>query len=169
MDLGHHILAVDDYRCISGRAQSDMQNRSILRDINFLASKHRVDPRSQAGFLCQLKEELESFVGDAILRVVEVETHGLQGQALAAFRVIGKELSKMGLPHLLIVGFERLPRWARGEWLDCCRHSCLVVILITLSFLEVWHCWPTHQKQEIAPLIDHLRRQEKTNTDDELC
>jgi len=86
----HYILAVDDYRCISRRAQSDMQNGSILRDINLLASKHRIDPRSQAGFLCQLKQELEGFIRDAILRVIKVETHRLGGQALAALRVIGK-------------------------------------------------------------------------------
>ena len=95
VDLGHYILAVDDYRCTSRRAQSDMQNGSILRDINLIASKHRIDPRSQAGFLCQLKQELEGFIGDAILRVIEVETHCLRGQALAALRVIGKELSKV--------------------------------------------------------------------------
>jgi hypothetical protein len=49
----------------------------------------------QAGFLGELKEEREGFVGDAILRVVQVETHRLGRHALAALGVIREEISEM--------------------------------------------------------------------------
>ncbi len=71
VDLGHHVLAVDDDRCPSRRAQGHVQHGAVLGDVDLLAAEHGVDPRAQAGFLRQLQEQLEGFVGDAILRVVE--------------------------------------------------------------------------------------------------
>ena len=56
VDLGHHVLAVDDDRRTSRRAQRDVQDRSLLRDVDLLAAEHRVDPRPQAGFLRKLHE-----------------------------------------------------------------------------------------------------------------
>ena len=115
VDLGHHVLAVHHDRCPSRRAQRHVQDRSVFRDVDLLASKHGVDPRSQAAFLRQLEEQLEGFVGDAILRVIEVEAHGLGRQALAAFGIVGEELSQMQFSDLLIVGFEGLPCRACGD------------------------------------------------------
>ena len=71
VDLGHDVLAVHDDGCSFRRAQRHVQDRAVLRDVDLLAAKHGVDSRSQAGFLRQLEEKLEGFVGDAILRVIE--------------------------------------------------------------------------------------------------
>ena len=55
---GHHVLAVDDDRCAFRRAQGHVQDGAVLRDVDLLAAEHGVDPRSQAGLLGQLNEEL---------------------------------------------------------------------------------------------------------------
>ena len=71
MDQGHHILAIDDDRRALRRAQGDVQDRTILRDVDLLTPKHGVDPRSQVGFLGQLQQKLECLVGDPVFRVIE--------------------------------------------------------------------------------------------------
>ena len=115
--LGHHVLAVDDDGGAARRAQGHVQDRAIFRDVDLLTPEHGVDARAQAGFLGQLQEELEGFVGDAVLRVIEVEAHGLDRQALAACGIIRKELAEMQFPDLLMVGREGLPGRACGaQW-----------------------------------------------------
>ena len=104
VDLGHHVLAVHDDGCPSRRAQRHVQDGTVLRDVDLLAPKHGVDPRAQAGFLRQLQEKLECFVGDAILRVIEVEAHRLGCHALAALGIIREELPQVHLPDLLDSG-----------------------------------------------------------------
>jgi hypothetical protein len=113
--LGYYILAVHDNRCPARRAERYVQDRSVFRDINLLSSKHGIDPRSQPAFFRQLHEEFEGLVSDAILRIIEVEAHCLRGQALAAFGIIGKELSKMQFSEFLMVRLEGPPSGARGD------------------------------------------------------
>src|SRR4030088_244860 len=43
MDAGHHILAVDDDRCPTWRAQSNVQDRAFLRGVDFFSIEHRID------------------------------------------------------------------------------------------------------------------------------
>jgi hypothetical protein len=45
----------------------------------------------------EIDEELHRFVGDSILRVIEVQSGSLQCQALTAVRVVGKQLPEMQL------------------------------------------------------------------------
>ncbi len=71
VDLGHDVLAVHDDRRPSRRAQSDVQDGALLRDVDLLAAEHGVDARAQTGLLGQLHKEREGLVGDPVLRVVE--------------------------------------------------------------------------------------------------
>ena len=64
----------------SRRAQRHVQDGPVFRDVDLLAPEHGVDARPQAGLLGQLQQQLERLVGDAILRVVEVEARRLGGQ-----------------------------------------------------------------------------------------
>ena len=57
-----------------GRPQRHVQDGSVLGDVDLLAAKHGVDSVSQPAFFRELQEQLQGFVGDAVLRVVEVET-----------------------------------------------------------------------------------------------
>ena len=61
VDLRHHVLAIDDDRCPFRRAQGHVQDGAVLGDVDLFAAEHGVDPRSQAGFLCQLQEQLRGF------------------------------------------------------------------------------------------------------------
>ena len=49
-----------------------MQNGPVFGNVDFLTSEHGVDPRSQIRFLRQLHQQVQRFVGDAVLRVIEV-------------------------------------------------------------------------------------------------
>ena len=91
VDLVHHVLPVENDRGPSRCAQGHVQHRPPLGDVDPVSPEHRVDPPSQARFLRQAQEQPERLVGDAILRVVEVEADGLRRHALAARGVVGKE------------------------------------------------------------------------------
>jgi len=86
-----------------------VQDGAVFREVDFLAPEHGVDAFAQPGFLGKLQQELEGFVGDAVLRVVQVQAHRLCRHALAAFRIIRKELSEMELADILMVSFKGLP------------------------------------------------------------
>src|SRR5207344_1266017 len=47
----------------------------VLRDVDLLTVEHGVDARAQTRFLRQLQEELEGFVDDPVLRVIQIEAH----------------------------------------------------------------------------------------------
>ena len=94
--LGHDVLAVDDDRRAPRRAQRHVQHGAVLGDVDLLAAEHGVDPRAQARLLGQLRRSSrERLVGDAVLRVVEVEAGRLGGQALAALGIVGEELAQV--------------------------------------------------------------------------
>src|SRR5215472_3698224 len=57
VNLGHDVLAVDDDRCGPRRPQSDVQNCTLLRDIDFVATEHRIDSILKPAFLGQLNQE----------------------------------------------------------------------------------------------------------------
>ena len=67
----HHVLAIDEDRAGFRRAQRDMQDRSPFCDVDLFPTEHCVDPLSQIGFYCQLNEQFESLVCQAILRIIE--------------------------------------------------------------------------------------------------
>ena len=120
--LGHHVLAVDDDRRALRRAQRDVQDRAVLRHVDLLAAEHGVDPRAQAGLLGELDEQPQRLVGDAVLRVVEVDAGGFRGQAFAAPGIVREELPQMHAVDRRVMGLERLPHRARGHRLDHCGH-----------------------------------------------
>jgi hypothetical protein len=95
VDLGHHILAVDDDRGAARRTQGHVQDRAVFRNVDLVTSEHGVDVRAQVDFLCQLQEEPERFVSDAVLRVIQAEAHGLDRHALAAGGILREELAEV--------------------------------------------------------------------------
>src|SRR5262249_36139464 len=100
VDLGHYILAVYDESCSFRRTQSHVQDGSVFRDVDLFTPEHGVDARSQARFLRQLKKQLQSFVGDAILRVIEEDARSCGRHTLAALGIIREELPEMQIPDL---------------------------------------------------------------------
>ncbi len=74
-----------------------MQNRALLRDVDLFAAEHGVNTVSQAGFFRELKQEFESFVGHAVLGIIEVQAQRFDRHALTALRVVCKKLPQMQL------------------------------------------------------------------------
>jgi hypothetical protein len=87
MHLGDNVLAVHEDGGVFRRAQGHVQNGAVLREVDLVPAEHRVNALAQAGFGGQLHEQLEGFVRDAVLGVIQKETGGFHRQALAAFRV----------------------------------------------------------------------------------
>src|SRR5262245_64294595 len=48
VDLGHHVLAINDDGCSSRRAQGHVQDSALFRDVDLLAPEHRIDTPSQS-------------------------------------------------------------------------------------------------------------------------
>jgi len=109
VNLGHDVLAVDDDGCALRRPQSDMQNCPLLRDVDFVATEHRIDLILKTAFLGQLNQELYRLVGYAILGVVKVKANGIQRQTLPALWIIGKELTEVSVLDLSEMSIEFCP------------------------------------------------------------
>ena len=72
MDLWHDVLAIDDDGCSFRCAQRNVQDRAVFRDVDFFAPKHGVDAFPQSGFIRELQEQLQSLIGNAVLRIIEI-------------------------------------------------------------------------------------------------
>jgi hypothetical protein len=59
--------------------------------------EHRVDSCSHARLFRQLKKKSERFIGDAVLRVIEVKANGPERQTLTTLRIVCKKLPQMQL------------------------------------------------------------------------
>ena len=115
MDLRDDVLAVDDDPGAARSAQCHVEDGAVLRDVDLLAAEHRVDPLAQARLLGELQEESERLVGDAVLGVVAEESGRLQREALAAARIVRKQLPKVDVPDFSVVFGEGLPGGTRAE------------------------------------------------------
>ncbi len=115
MHLRHHVLAVDHDRGASRRAQRDVQHGPVLGDVDLLAVEHRVDAGAQPGSLRELDEKRERLVGDAVLRVVEIDAGRFRRHPLAPRGVVGEQLAQMHPLHGRVVFLEVAPHPARAQ------------------------------------------------------
>ena len=70
---------------VARRAQRDVQHGAVLGDVDLLAAEHRVDALAQARLARPAAtQQPQRLVGDAVLRVVEVEAGGLERSAAPA-------------------------------------------------------------------------------------
>src|SRR5262249_11414852 len=97
------------------RAQGDVQDRALLRDVDLVAAEHGVDVLAEAGLLGELQQKAERLVGDAVLGIVEVDPGRLDDEPLPALAVVGKELAQMLALDLLIVLLQRCPGGQRAQ------------------------------------------------------
>ena len=125
MDLGHDIFPIHDDGCALRRAQGHVQDGAVFREVDFLAAEHGRDPSAQIGFLGQLNQKFKRFVGNAVLRVIQVEADRLGCQTIAAFRVIGEQFSQMQPLQLFVMVGESLPGRSLGKRFDAagCTHD----------------------------------------------
>jgi hypothetical protein len=107
VDLIDDVDAVHDERRSSRQAQRDVENGAVLRDVDPITAKHRLDPFGKPRLLRQLDQEVDSLVGDPVLRVVEVETSALGGEPFAPRWVAGEQIAQMKVADLCIVLLQR--------------------------------------------------------------
>ncbi len=118
--VGDDVLAIDHDGRTARRAQRHVQHGPVLRDVDLVAAKHRVDALAQARLLGQLQQQLQRFVGDAVLGIVEIEARRLDRQLLAAVRIVGEQLLQLQVLRCLIMFLKQLPgrapaqRWPTG-------------------------------------------------------
>jgi hypothetical protein len=86
-----------------------MQDRPVLGDVDFVATKHGFNARTKTALPCQLAEELDRFIGYPILRVVEVQASSFEREALASFWIIREQRSEMHVADSLVMSSKRLP------------------------------------------------------------
>lgn len=101
-----------------GGVQGHVEDGSFLRDVDFVSAKHGIDAAAQARLFCQLQQERERLIGDAVLRIIEVDADGLSRHALPALWIVREECPKMPLPNCLVMGVRGLPCCTGGEWRD---------------------------------------------------
>ncbi len=118
MHLCHDVHAVDDERRAPRHPQCDVQDRAVLRRVDPVAPEHRLGALGEARLLGQLEEQAQRLVGDAVLRVVEVDTDTLGCEPFAARRVGGEEVAQVEISDLgvvLLQGQPCLPFAKRGH------------------------------------------------------
>ena len=114
-----------------------MQNGPVLRDIDFLAAEHSVDPPSQVGLFGEAKEQAEGFAGDAIFRIIQEDARGFGSQFLAAGGIAGKQIVQVHPANSLKVilecppGFTLRQRFHFGDHRACAVLSSALLLAIT--------------------------------------
>src|SRR3989442_637404 len=80
-----------------------------------VAAEHRVDAPAKVALLGQREQEAQRLVGDAVLRVVEIEPGRLGREPLAAARILGEQRSQVHAANASVMGGELLPRRELGQ------------------------------------------------------
>jgi len=83
-----HVPAIHHDRLVLRCSQRDVQNGPFLREIDLLTVKHGVDPLAQAALIREFEQQADRLIGDAVLRVVEVETYSLKREVLGALGIL---------------------------------------------------------------------------------
>src|SRR6266567_6355317 len=128
-----------------------MEHCAIFGTIDLLALEHGIDSLPQAGLLRQLQEELYGVGGDAVLRVIEINSRCFRCQALPALWIACEELAQMRRARFQIMGLKALPSGSFSESLigkrsfHCCHVSSSFVSLAGL--LEVSALYRDHAHQ----------------------
>src|SRR5690606_25579148 len=105
----------DHDRLRARRAQRHMQYGATLGGVDLLAAEHRFDLLWQIAGVGKITQAMHRVGGDALLRVVQIQSDRFGGQRLAAGRIGREELAQMGCSDLRKMLLERLPLRARGE------------------------------------------------------
>ena len=84
MHLRDDVDAVHDERALARHPQRDVEDGTVLGRVDPVAAEHRVRALGEARLVGELHEQPQRLVGDAVLRVVEVEAGALGSEPLAS-------------------------------------------------------------------------------------
>ena len=100
VDLKHYVPAIHHNRLVLHCSQRDVHNGAFLREIDLLTVKHGVDPLAQAALIREFEQQPDRLIGDAVLRVVEVETYSLKREVLGALGIFREKLAEVRILYL---------------------------------------------------------------------
>ncbi len=109
VDLLDDVDPVDDQRAVAGHAQRDVEDRSILGNVDVIAAEHRLAQVRHPALLGELCEQGDRLVRDPVLGVVEVQAGRLGCHAGAAIGIRREEVAQVPRCDLGVVRFERPP------------------------------------------------------------
>ena len=98
-----------------GARRATCSTGAVLGEVDFFAAKHGVDARAQAGFFGELQKKRERLVGDAVLRVIEVEAAGFDCEERRTLGIAREKIPEMQAADLAVVAVERFPRGGLGD------------------------------------------------------
>ncbi len=99
MHVGDDILAVDQDALASRGPQGDVEDGSILRDVDLVAAEHRVDLVAEVGLLDRsATKQLHRLGGHPVLGVVEERAHGLD-VSRSPRGIVGEQLPEVVRRH----------------------------------------------------------------------
>ena len=88
-----------------------MKDGALFRHDDLLAAERRVDAPAPASALGKLHQQSDRLVGDAVLRVVELDAGGLDRETLATPGIVGEELPQMLMAHRVVMRLQRPSTW----------------------------------------------------------
>src|SRR5215831_7345293 len=106
-----------------------MQHRTIFRDVDLLAVKHRFDPGAQSGLLGERDQQSEGLVIDAVFGIVQKDAGSFRRHPFRARGIVSEECPQVAVPHSPLVIFELPPHCLlvsplRPRHLQMCSHLC---------------------------------------------
>ncbi len=101
-------------------AQRDVQDGTVLGDVDLLAGEHRVDVVAQTGLFGEVEQRPHRLGLDPVLRIVEVDPDGIGGEALSTIGVRGEQLPQVDIAQRVVLAAQCLPGRTVGQ--RCARH-----------------------------------------------
>ena len=115
VDLGDHVLPVDDELAVARHAQRHVADGAVLGHVDVLAREHRVDAGAQPGRVGETAKQGERVVAHPVLRVVHRDPGRLRDEALAPGRIGGEEVADLHVRDLPVVALQRGPGLGGGR------------------------------------------------------
>ena len=106
IDVGHHVVTVDEDRGVRPVAQRDVQHGAIFGVVDLLAREHRVDPGLDAGVDSQLLQQRQGLIVDAVLRIVKLDAGRFGDIAFSARGILSEDFAQVKRRPLLGQGGE---------------------------------------------------------------
>ena len=115
VNVGDDVVAVggDDFG--GGSTQGDMEDGAVFGDVDVFAGPHGVDPLPKSGPLGHRDQKADGLLGQAVLGVVEVQVGGVEGERVAAARIVGEEVPQVDVRQFAVVVEQGLPFRGRGD------------------------------------------------------
>jgi hypothetical protein len=108
-DVGHDVAAVNSHGPAREIPQRDMEDGAILGHVDFFAGKHPVAQRFDLPLAGELVEEVERFLGDEMLRVVDEQVAESAGKPSGPLGVAGEPVTQMFAPDVVTMRLQTAP------------------------------------------------------------